>query len=262
MKSLQSLIILEILKTRRSKVFWGTLLFFMFIPSMMSLIVFVQRHPELSDKLGLIGTKANLMQFGEPSWNNYFSLLTQVFAGVGLVGTGFAASWCFGREFSDHMIKDILVVPVKRYWYVLAKSIILVLWSVLLSAVYFTAAILMGILVGLPGMSGTMMMQGIRIFAMTTFLMVPLFTPIAFLASYSRGIMLPLAFVIITLILANFSGLLGLGPYFPWAIPGLYGLSSVPDGIQLNLASYIILIVTGLTGLLATVLIWRHADQK
>jgi ABC-2 type transport system permease protein len=234
----------------------------MFIPSMMSLIMIVQLHPELTDKLGLIGTKANLLRFGDPNWTNYLNLMTQAFAGVGLVGTGFVASWCFGREFSEHMIKDILVVPMKRYWFVISKSIVLVVWSAILSIVYFTAAAAMGLLIGLPGLSAALLFHGFVVFAVTALLMLPLFTPVAFLASYSRGFMLPLAFVILTLILANFSGLLGVGPYFPWAIPGLYGMPASAEGMQLSLTSYIILFLTGAVGLEGTILLWRYADQK
>ena len=64
------------------------------------------------------------------------------------------------------------------------------------------------------------------------------------------------------MILANFSGLVGLGPYFPWAVPGLYGMPSGAEGMQLNIASYIILICTCLAGLFGTIALWLYADQK
>ena len=52
------------------------------------------------------------------------------------------------------------------------------------------------------------------------------------------------------MIMANFSGLVGFGPYFPWSIPGLFGVSSVSGGgDHLLPVSYFILFLTSLSGL-------------
>ena len=124
MKSFNSAIWAEVLKTRKSKVFWISLIFFVFIPTMMSLFFVLQKHPELIEKLGIIGTKANLMQFGDPNWTNYFSLLNQAIAAVGLIGYGFATSWLFGSEYTENTLKDILSLPVSRSKIAAAKIII------------------------------------------------------------------------------------------------------------------------------------------
>jgi ABC-2 type transport system permease protein len=262
MKFLLATLWVESLKIRRSKMFWATVLFFILVSSMMSLVMFVQIHPEISAKLGMIGDKAQMLRFGEPTWQNYFRLLIEGMAGVGLVGTGFVTSWIFGREFSDHTIKDILALPVARVYIVLSKFIMILLWSVILSIIYFTFGFLFGLLVDLPGLSAEMVCQNAGIYSVTSFLLILLCTPVAFLASYTRGYIFPIGFVIITMILANFSGLVGLGPYFPWAVPGLYGMPSGSENMQLNYASYIILIGTCLAGLFGTVALWRYADQK
>jgi ABC-type transport system involved in multi-copper enzyme maturation permease subunit len=249
----------EILKVRRSRIFPGSIFFFILVASMMGLVMFIQIYPEVSGKLGLIGNKASMMRFGEPNWKNYFTLLMMGFAAVGLVGSGFITAWTFGREFSDHTLKDILVVPVSRTFIVLAKSIVIIVWSFILCIVYFISGLLIGFVIGLPGYSSGILVHGTYDYLVTAFLILPLFTPTAFLASYSRGYILPLGFVILTLIIANFSGLVGMGPYFPWAIPGLYG---VPSETGLHSVSYIILFVTGLAGFYATTGFWKYADQK
>jgi ABC-type transport system involved in multi-copper enzyme maturation permease subunit len=252
----------EMLKVRKSRVFPATLLFIAFVASMMGLFMFVQMYPDISGKLGMIGDKASMMQFGEPGWASFSSLRTQVFAGVGLVGMGFVTSWVFGREFSDHTIKDILTIPVSRVQIVLAKSLVIVLWSVILSLVFLASGLVIGLLIGLPGLSAEILKDFALNYTITSLLTMLLFTPVALLASYSRGFILPLAFVILTMIMANFSGLVGLGPYFPWAIPGLYGVSSENHEMQLNFASYAILLMTCITGLIGTVYFWRWADHK
>ena len=68
--------------------------------------------------------------------------------------------------------------------------------------------------------------------------------------------------IILTMIMANFTGLVGLGPYFPWAIPGLLSAPPGADDIHLNIVSYIILFSTSILGLFGTLAWWRFADQK
>jgi ABC-2 type transport system permease protein len=262
MKFILATLWVESLKIRRSKIFWASVLFFILVSSMMSFVMFVQKYPEISAKLGMIGDKAALLRFGEPNWKNYFRLLIEGMAGVGLVGTGFVTSWIFGREFSDHTVKDILALPVSRVYIVLSKFVMVILWSVILSFIYFTFGLLFGLLVDLPGLSPGIIFENGKIYWVTSFLLIFLCTPVAFFASYTRGFIFPIGFVILTMILANFSGLVGLGPYFPWAIPGLYGMPSGSENMHLGNVSYIILVCTGVMGLAGTITFWLYADQK
>lgn len=248
MKSLNTTLWVELLKIRKSKIFWATVVFFMFTSSMMDLLMFVQIHPEISGKLGMIGNKATMLRFGEPNWKNYLNLFMQGIAAVGLVGIGFVTSWVFGREFSEHTLKDILAIHVTRTQIVFSKFMIIVIWSILISLIYFVFGLFVGLLIGLPDWSKEIVFEYTYKYSMTSLLIIFLSTPIAFLASYSRGYLLPLGFLILTLILANFSGLVGLGPYFPWAIPGLYGIPSEIENMQLNIASYFILFVQAFWG--------------
>ncbi|MDD5186505.1 MAG: ABC transporter permease [Paludibacter sp.] len=262
MKSISAALWVEILKTRKSGMFWGTILFFMFVSSLMGLLMFVQLHPEISGKLGMIGDKATMLRFGEPNWQNYFKLLMMGISSVGLIGVGFIASWVFGREFSEQTVKDMLVLPIPRSYIVLSKFIVVIIWSIILSFIYFIFGLLVGLLIDIPVWSGEMALSYTCTYSVTSFLIILLSTPVALLASYSRGYLLPVGFVILTLIAANFTGLVGLGPYFPWAIPGLYAVSSGVETMQLSSVSYIILISTGILGLFGTLAIWRFADQK
>ena len=262
MKSLHAAFIVEILKIRKSKIFGFSILFFLFVSFMMGLLFFVQKHPEIASKLGMIGTKASILRLGKADWPTYLGLLTQGLAGIGLVGFGFVTTWVFGREYSDHTVKDILALPVSRSYIVLSKFTVIVLWCILLTIFYFIFGLIAGKLIDIPGWSGDLVSEYEHIFTITSLLTILLCTPVAFFASYSRGYMLPIGFVILTMIVANFTGLVGLGPYFPWAIPGLYCVPNGTDGMQLSVASYIILFITSIAGLAGTLAWWRFADQK
>jgi len=226
---------------------------------MMGLMMFVARNPEISAKLGLVGTKATL--FGQNDWAGYFGLFNQMGAAIGYVGFGFVASWVFGREYIDRTAKDLLSLPVPRSSIVFSKFLVVIIWSVLLMLVMFAVGILTGQLVGIPGWSGELFTGFAGKFLITFLLTLLLVPPVAFLASYGRGIIAPIGFVILSLILAQFAGLVGMGPYFPWAIPGVNTAPSGTDGMTLVAASYIILGFTGLAGLAGTLAWWRYADQ-
>ena len=58
--------------------------------------------------------------------------------------------------------------------------------------------------------------------------------------------------------LTNFMMVLGWAEYFPWAIPGLYAQGET----ALAPVSYWIVALTGLAGVLVTILWWQYADQN
>jgi ABC-2 type transport system permease protein len=261
MKKLGATFGVEYMKIRKSGIFWISLVFFIFVISMMGVIMFVQKHPEISDKLGLVGTKATMFKTGEPNWLNYFALIAQVFAGIGMVGFGFLTSWVFGREYAEHTIKDLLALPVSRWYVVVAKFIVIIIWSSVLALVFFVFSLIVGKISGLSGWSLTLVSQFAGKFTVVTLLTVLLCTPVAFFASYSRGYLLPIGFVIVTLITANFTGLVGLAPYFPWSIPGALTIPPGTEGMQLVWSSYLIVGLTVLMGLAGTIAWWQYADQ-
>lgn len=261
MKSMKATFITEWMKVRRTNIFWITVLIFMFVPSLMGLMMFVAKNPEMASKLGMIGSKATMLRVGKADWPAYLELLTQTLAGIGMVGFGFVTSWIFGREFSDRTIKDILALPVSRNSVVISKFIIGIIWCFILTLVLIISGTLIGHVVNLSGWSSTVFISFIKTIIYVSLLTMTLNTPVAFLASYSRGYLLPMGFVILTMILANFTGLVGLGPYFPWAIPGLLSVPENNEGMQLLVASYIILLFVSIAGLVATLYRWRFADQ-
>ncbi len=261
MKSISAALWSEILKVRRSKIFWITILVFLFIPFMMGLLMFIQKYPEIASKLGMIGTKASMLRFGKADWLTYLGLLTQTVAGIGLIGFGFVTSWVFGREYSDHTAKDMLALPVSRSLIVLSKFIVVAIWCILLTFIFFVFGLIIGGMIHISGWSYVMALHYAYRFTATSMLTILLCTPVGFFASYGRGYLPPVGFVIFTLIVAQFSGLVGLGPYFPWAIPGLYSVAGSAGNSQLAVVSYIILFLISVLGLIGTVAWWRFADQ-
>lgn len=211
--------------------------------------------------MGLIGTKAALLRFENTDWQTYFSLLNQIGAGVGLLGFAFVTSWVFGREYADRTVKDLLALPISRSSIVAAKFTFVALWCGLLSVVLFSSGIVTGILIQLPGWSNEIAVQNAYLFGIASLFTILLCTPVAFFASYGRGYLPPIGFAILTLIIFQFTGLVGLGPYFPWGIPILFTAGAGDESIPLGIMSYGILVFTSILGFIGTVVWWRYADQ-
>jgi ABC-2 type transport system permease protein len=259
MNNITAAFCVEFIKTHKSKILLTTILIFTIIPLMMGLIIFVARNPEIAGKLGMIGMKAKM--FGENDWPGYFAILNQTMGSVGLIGFGFVTSWVFGREHIDRTMKDILALPVRRSSIVFAKIIIVFIWCILLALVLYSVGIISGLIMHLPGWTADNFWHFSNRFFMTSLLTLLLCSPVSYLAGYSRGIIAPLGFVILTMIMAQFIGLIGLGPYFPWAIPGLFSVAKDTQGMQLHITSYVILALTFATGYWATLHWWLHADH-
>lgn len=250
----------EYLKIRKSRIFWITFALFIFIPLMLGLMIYIVRHPEISARLGIVAAKANM--FGTTDWRGFLGLINQTMAAMGLIGFGFVTSWVYGREYTDHTLKDILALPVSRATIVMAKLVAVILWCTILSIVLILVSLLIAHSANLTGFDPDMLQESLRKYFITCGLTILLCPPVAFFAGYGRGLIAALGFVIVTMIVAQFTAVTGFGTFFPWAIPGLFTTLGIVEGVQLYPASYVILGMTAIAGILGTVGWWERADHK
>lgn len=260
MKNILAAIWAEGLKMRRSKMFLITILAFVLIPVLMSLMMFLAKNPELAREFGILGTKATVLNL-QADWPTYFGLLNIAIVGIGLGGFGFVTSWDFGREYSDHTAKDLLALPAPRSSIVLAKFIVVAFWCALLSFIFLSSGLIAGGVVQLSGWTSETAFHSVSIFAVAALLTILLCTPVAFFASFGHGYLAPIGFVILALGISQFIGALGFAQYFPWSIPMLYTGAAGTESAQLGIISYVILFLTSILGLIGTLARWRYADQ-
>jgi ABC-2 type transport system permease protein len=260
MKGLYAALWAESLKVRRSKMLWITLLAFAFVAVMMGLMVLVSRYPVLAGQSTMVSAKASMFQ---DNWPFYLKLLIQIILSLGTIGFGIVSSWVFGREYIDRVATDLLALPIHRSTLVLSKFIIVLIWSFLLSFTIFVFGLLTGLAVNIPGWSVEITYPYFILFVETSLLTIMLCTPVAFIASFSRGYLAPIGYVISTLIITNIVvlGIPIISSYVPWAIPALITGVVGPDLPSPGVASYIILASTSILGLIGTVAWWRFADQ-
>jgi ABC-2 type transport system permease protein len=255
MNNLGQAIWIELLKARRSKVSCLTGTGFLLAPLAGGFFMVVLKNPEVARRAGLISAKAQLMA-GVADWPTYLELLAQATAIGGLLLFSLVGSWVFGREYSDRTVKDILALPTARSAIVLAKFVIVALWSGVLIVMIYLAGLGIGASVALPQVPVPVILRGGITLAITAGLTFASITPIIFFASAGRGYLPPMGVAILAIFLAQIIGVAGWGEYFPWSIPALYS-----QGVNFGLVSYLIVIFTGVIGIAGTFIWWEWADQ-
>ena len=258
MNNLANMLWIEWRKALRSKMPLWTALGSMMIPLGIAFLIFVSKNPQISQKLGVMSAKADLVAYAAADWSTYLELFGQFMAAGGFILFILIVSWTFGREFTDGTLKDLLAVPVPRASILLAKFIVVAAWSAALALVIFMAGLLMGFVLQLPGGSLNVIVQGADQVVVTALLTIPLVLPFALFASLGRGYLLPIGVAVVTLMVTNLIIIVGWGQYFPWAIAGLYTV----DKGALTPISYWIILVTSLAGMFATYVWWKYADQN
>ena len=258
MNNLSDMLWIETRKAIRSRMPLWTALGSLFMPLGIAFLVFVARNPDISQQLGLISAKADLMAYAATDWTSYLGLFGLIIAAGGIILFSLVITWVFGREFTDGTLKDMLAVPVQRSSIVLAKFILAAAWSAVLTLVILVAGLVTGAIIRLPGGSPSVILQGSALVLITACMVIAVVMPFAFFASVGRGYLLPIGAAILALMMANIVALAGWGEYFPWGVPGIYAMGDSP----LTPVSYWIVFLTGLVGIIGTNLWWKYADQS
>jgi ABC-type transport system involved in multi-copper enzyme maturation permease subunit len=256
---LREVLVTEFLKLRRAKVTWGTLAVFSMMPLAISLFMWIVREPGRAAQLGLLGAKANLAGL-EATWPSYLSMLTLVVGFMGMILLAFVVAYLFGREYVDLTAKNMLALPVGRHWFVVAKLIVAATWWLVLVLAVLIEAFAVGALLDLPGFTATLAVSSVGnvvLSAGISFLLVPI---VAWIATLGRGYMPPLGFALFALALGNVFGKTGWAEWFPWSIiPLLIGAVGQPVS-ALPAGSYVVVAVTFVVGVAATIAQLRWAD--
>ncbi|NTU79064.1 MAG: ABC transporter permease subunit [Chloroflexales bacterium] len=250
----------ELLKARHALVAPLTTLGFLILPLVGGLFMLILKNPARAQALGLISVKAQLTA-GVADWPTFLQMLAQ---GVGIGGAilfALITAWVFGREFSDHTVKELLALPTPRGAIVGAKFALLALWLLSLTVLVFVVGLGIGAAVNIPGWSPALIWS-----ALTTVLTVALLTGllmpwVALVASVGRGYLAPMGWAVLTLVLAQVVSVLGWGDWFPWAVPVLLSGMAGPSAARMGLHGYLVVILVGIAGGAATTLWWRSADQ-
>ncbi|OGT27795.1 MAG: hypothetical protein A2Z17_00205 [Gammaproteobacteria bacterium RBG_16_66_13] len=250
----------ETLKARRSRVLLLTAAGFAILPLIDGLFMFILKDPGRARAMGLIGTKAQLTA-GVADWPTFFQVLLLGTAVGGAILFAFITAWVFGREFSDHTVKELLALPTRREVIVTAKFALIGLWVLGLTLMIFMLGLGVARLADIPGWSAGLeswSFGSLMVIVLLTFMLMPL---VALFASAGRGYLPPLGWAFLTMALGQIAHVIGWADWFPWAVPGLLGSPTGAPAAPMELHSYAGVVLTFIAGVGGTLAWWRKADQ-
>ena len=258
MNTLARPVISEFIKLRHSPFVWITFAAFSLGPIMGGLAMYLVSDTSLDS--GILEEKAIMMAFGS-DWNSYLQILSQVVGVGGIIVFGFVASWIFGREYADKTAKNLLALPTSRAAIINAKFATYLLWCFALVISNLIIGLIIGYFLPLGELSLTTFAHNVIVYLTTFLLVVLLGTPISFMGIFGKGYMAPLGLVVMLIVFSQIIGALGVGHYFPWAVPGIFSGISADMKASIDYWSYTLIIMTSLIGFIATHLWWQKADQ-
>ena len=250
----------EFLKLHRSKVTWFSLAALSLGPVGIALMMWIVREPGRAAQLGLLGTKANLSGL-TATWPAYFSMLTMVVGMGGMLLLAFVVAYIFGREYTEGTAKNLLALPVGRHWFALAKLMVAASWWAVLVVAVLVEGFVLGAALALPDFSATAAVGAVHdalLAAAIAYLLVPV---VAWIAMLGRGYLPPLGFALAMLLLGDVFSHTGWAAWFPWSIvPLLIGAIGKP-ATTVAASSLIVVALTFLAGIAATIAQLRWADN-
>jgi ABC-2 type transport system permease protein len=172
-----------------------------------------------------------------------------------LLAAGVAATYVFGREYSEGTIENLFTTPVRRASFLLAKLGALALWVLALALLAASADVLTRVALGLadvgrgvsPAVFGSYL-----VLALVTYLGLPL---VGWVAMRWRGYVGALTLVVAVSLLAGVSAQFAVASYLPLLSPATLWHGG-PPAIALPLATAVFA-----AGLLLCLLQLRYADQ-
>jgi ABC-2 type transport system permease protein len=250
----------ETLKARRARMPLLTLAGLALGPLMGGLFMKILLDPAWAARFGLLTTKAQASA-AHGDWPTYFGLLAQAIAVGGSILFSLIVIWLFGREYSDHTAKDLLALPTPRTAIVTAKLLLAVIWCAVLAVWVYLLGLALGALIGLPSWTGDAWLHATAIYAATAGLTILLMLPLAWAASAGRGYLPAVGVTVLILFFSQVLSALGLGPWFPWAVPALLSGAAGPAAQNLGAGTYLLVVGVVAAGISGVIWWWRAADQ-
>ena len=235
MNNLSDMIWIERRKAIRSRMPLWTALGSLFMPLGIAFLIFVSKNPEISQKLGLVSAKANLVAYSATDWPTYLGLFGLIIAAGGFFLFVLIISWVFGREFADGTLKDMLAVPVQRSSILLAKFIVVAVWSAALTqSLSWSSAWSWVRSSSSREARRTSFSRAALSSAITACLAIAVVLPFALFASVGRGYLLPIGLAVLTLMMTNLVAIARVGRILPLGRAGVICAGKKrPDADQL-----------------------------
>ncbi len=180
------------------------------------LVAMTLDDPQLTAKLGPV---ADL-----DGWPALLAIAAQITAAGVMPTLGIGLSWLVGREFADGTIPGLYALPVPRWAIALAKLIVYLGWTIVVSLTLTVTLLLLGLVLG-DGVPDSAGWQALTRQLLLIILVGLTATPVAWAATLGRGLLPGIATAIGLLVIAQVMAFIGVGAWFPIVTPALWAIS-------------------------------------
>lgn len=142
------------------------------------------------------------------------NLFTAYFLGVLLFGL--LTTYIFNREQEEDTLKSILTIPVRRTSLILSKLIVMFIWIELSVTITFGLALIFGTIGGFEGFTIQVVLEYLRVYLFTGFLLFLLCPTIAFITLLFRSYLPSIAFTIMAIVTVTVISRSEFIVFFPW----------------------------------------------
>jgi hypothetical protein len=199
------------------------------------------------------------------TWDSFMHQAPQSMASWwGFLIFGLMASYLFARELADGTAKNMLTLPVRREWFVVAKMVVLALMVFGLAALSVAVHVVWAAALGLHGFAWEHVWTSMGE-AMTIALLMYLTLPVvASLAMLERGYLPPMLFSSLVAGVALMPMPAWWCRWFPWSMPQALAGSFIGPGLAkptLVAGSWVVATAVFVVGLTAVILYVDRADN-
>lgn len=177
-----------------------------------------------------------------------------------LTAGGFAAAWCYGREFSDGTAGARVGLPVRPATAGLVKALLLAGWLSVCVVAAIAITLVASLAVG--GEPGVLAWRNAADAAVAGLLAVGLALPFAWVASLTRSPLGTIGVLIAIVAVTQIVVVLGVGLWFPYAVPSLLtGMGGPEAASEIQPGALAVTAAVAPLAVVAVALYWQRLND-
>ncbi|MDQ0242919.1 bacitracin transport system permease protein [Bacillus fengqiuensis] len=181
---------------------------------------------------------------------------------VGIIGVplyAVVAAYLFNREYVEDTLKNLLTIPVSRLSFITSKLLLLLIWIMLLTFIAWVLTLLLGVLLHFEGLNAPLVLKSFTQFLIGGGFLFILSSPVILITLILKNYVPPIIFAIVVTLLNVMSGNSEDRGLFPWMaavdIANDTLLPTYPPEF-----SYIAIAAVSLTGFTAAIAYFQKTD--
>ncbi|WP_291580311.1 ABC transporter permease [Clostridium sp. UBA6640] len=240
-----NLLYTELLKLKRSNMFWVSIVGAIVTPFMCFIAYVMQKvkRPDIPIEFNKLFSDCNF----------YVILL------IGVLLYGLIAAYLFNREYVENTLKNLLTIPVSRINLIVSKLVLLLIWIMVLTIISWVMTLIFGLIGPFEDLNTTILITSFKEYIIGGGLLFLLSTPIIFVTllfkDYVPTIAFTIAITMVNVLISNSE----YSVLYPWSAT-IAVATNIFRPEYPPIYSYISIFTTFIIGFIAMVIYFRRVD--